>query len=310
LHSGDAHESNCDSIKSASNRNSGTVVFFRLPLHRSVPLNPMPLPTTKRSSSLSTTTTSPSTVVNMVPSSSSLLPPSMHHDREYHFSPRPSPTSVDGTFRFLVADDVLMLRKGLVHTLVSLFPECPISVCTACSAEDFLRAVSTQPFDMVICDNEFRYESASHKPLMWPPNARDGEGTAMSPPPRRPYITLNDKNTSTADSRRIMKDFFDHQECFTIEDGDGILSGFDAIMQLAVAKDPPFATPVLMILSGHKFEVSDGLGIIVARKPLKRGDFIPLLEDHAHKLVSAALCVEGEDGVYNRHGSRMFVSSK
>jgi len=107
-----------------------------------------------------------------------------------------------------------------------------------------------------------------------------------------------------------MKDFFDHQERFTIEEGDGILSGFDAIMQLAVAKDPPFVTPVLMILSGHKFEVSDGLGIIAARKPLKRGDFIPLLEDHAHELVSAALCVEGEDGVYNRHGSRMFVSSK
>merc|ERR1711971_748617 len=55
------------------------------------------------------------------------------------FCPSPAPDSANGSFRILVADDVLMLRKGLVRTIVNIFcqlRDCPVSIWTSCSAED------------------------------------------------------------------------------------------------------------------------------------------------------------------------------
>jgi len=77
----------------------------------------------------------------------------------FAFRPLPAYTSVDGTFRILVADDVLMIRKGMLHLIGkvwgSCFPDCPVSIYTACTAEDMLRAARSQPFDLIICDHLF-----------------------------------------------------------------------------------------------------------------------------------------------------------
>ena len=77
---------------------------------------------------------------------------------DYIFSPLPSPSSPDGCFRILVADDVPMLRKGLMRSVLDIFTQftnCPISVSTACTAEDALRAVGSVGYDLFICDNQF-----------------------------------------------------------------------------------------------------------------------------------------------------------
>lgn len=68
---------------------------------------------------------------------------------QYTLLPRPSPTSTNGSFRIMIADDVLVLRKGMVHTILDLwskrFPNCTVSISMACSAEDLLRAAAMQP---------------------------------------------------------------------------------------------------------------------------------------------------------------------
>ena len=86
---------------------------------------------------------------------------------EYIFRPLPSPNSIDGHFKILVADDVPMLRKGMIHALEQLwcnnFPYCPLSLSTGCSAEDVLRAVESEAFDMIICDHNFVMDKSKVK---------------------------------------------------------------------------------------------------------------------------------------------------
>ncbi len=231
-------------------------------------------------------------------------------DMQLTFRPQPPPTSSHGAFRVLVADDVLMLRKGMVHSITNLwserFPDCPVSISTACSAEDVLRAASSQPFDLIISDHSFNvYESKL--------NAI----TTNS----RPCIVFDESVDSPEQKRERTASFF-KDERFTIQEGDGSLLGLQALEQLAGWDGPPFPTPVLFLVSGHKIETTPELGIIVAQKPLKQSDMVALLESQALNLVSASLCEwqgaihDGNDGssqnnpgrvLVNGHGSQMFV---
>jgi signal transduction histidine kinase len=243
---------------------------------------------------------------------------------QYTFHPHPSPTSINGCFRIMVADDVLVLRKGMVHTILNLwskrFPNCPVSISTACSAEDLLRAAAMQPFDLIICDHLFNHDESKLKRLSTEELKTHG----------RPHVAFGGKTTSPGALRQVASEYFD-SERFTVEEGDGSLLGVEALTQLAETPNPPFKTPVLMLLSGHKIEVPPSLGVIVAQKPLKQSEFVPLLEAHALYLLNVGRCVGGGDNtsdsdVYpksihssgsvsgsdrgslvNEHGSQMFV---
>jgi len=217
--------------------------------------------------------------------------------KKYVFSPQPAPTSSDGCFRILVADDVAMLRKGLMRSVLDIFKEisdCPISVSTACTAEDALRAIGSNNYDMFICDNQFA--SPTHLTRM-PPD--------------------NDKNRNEVESRGTMVDVrravmkFFKEEAFTIAPGDGSLSGIDALLQLAKSKAPSINIPVLVLHSGHQLELPKEHGIIVVRKPLKRNDFVPLFERNAQNLIETGMCVEVKRGdkiaVLNRAGAQLYV---
>merc|ERR1712232_215427 len=86
--------------------------------------------------------------------------------RDYVFSPRPAADARGGCFRVLIADDVTMLRKGLMRSILDIFSkfsECPVSVSTACTAEDALRAVGAEQFDLFICDHQFAPPSHNHR---------------------------------------------------------------------------------------------------------------------------------------------------
>jgi signal transduction histidine kinase/CheY-like chemotaxis protein len=207
---------------------------------------------------------------------------------QYTLLPHPSPTSANGSFRIMIADDVLVLRKGMVHTILNLwskrFPSCPVSITTACSAEDLLRATATQPFDLIICDHLFNHDASKLKRLSVEELQTHG----------RPQVAFGGKTTSPSALRKIASEYFD-SERFTVKEGDGSLLGVEAITQLAEAPDPPFKTPVLMLLSGHKIEVPPSLGVIVAQKPLKQSELVPLLEAHALFLLNAGRCVKGGD---------------
>jgi hypothetical protein len=74
-----------------------------------------------------------------------------------------------------------------------------------------------------------------------------------------------------------------------------LLLGVEALTQLAEAPNPPFKTPVLMLLSGHKIEVPPSLGVVVAQKPLKQSEFVPLLEANAMYLLDVGRCMGGGD---------------
>ena len=220
--------------------------------------------------------------------------------KQYVFSPHPSPTSADGCFRILVADDVSMLRKGLMRSVLDIFTDfcdCPISVSTACTAEDALRALESQDYDLLISDNQFA--PPGHLKRFSPEN----EDTRLQVDNR------GDKNNI----RRSVLDFFT-KEAFTIAPGDGSLSGLDALLQLAQTKNPNFSTPVLVLHSGHQLELPRQLGIIVVRKPLKRIDFVPLFERNARNLVETGVCVEVKRGgdmlVFNKGGARLFRRRK
>jgi CheY-like chemotaxis protein len=232
---------------------------------------------------------------------------------QYTFRPRPSSNSANGYFRILVADDVPMLRKGLLHSISILFHDiCPVSVSTACSAEDALRAVASQPYDLFICDHQFNNEDPSRlKPL-----SPEEEETHD-----RPCYFHDAKTASRVELRQRLAEYF-KSERFTIEEGDGSLTGFDALMQLSEARNPPFPTPILMLLSGHHMEAPPSVGVIMAQKPLRQSEFGPFLEAHALTLLKAGRLVRGDStdinvnesknssvsgSLFNKHRSQMFV---
>merc|ERR1719410_740531 len=225
-------------------------------------------------------------------------------DIKYIFSPKPAPNSDNGSFRVLVADDVFMLRKGMVNTITnvfSTFPDCTVSIYTACTAEDMLRMVASQPFDLIISDNQFAVPS-DVKHL-------SSEGKSAQGRPHVLYV----KGTTT---RKCISNYFVNEQ-FDIQEGDGVLAGFDALMQLENQENPPFPTPVLMLLTGHNISAPPDSGIIVTQKPLRKSELVPLLECKAPNLIKLGICVEDEGSsregndnkikIINRHGSQLFV---
>jgi len=216
---------------------------------------------------------------------------------KYVFSPHPSPTSVNGCFRILIADDVSMLRKGLMRSVLDIFSgfaNCPISVGTACTAEDALRALKSQNYDMFICDNQF--DPPSHLSCLSPKSKDE----------RMQFCNRSDSKDKN-DIRKSVTEFF-AKEAFTTSPGDGSLSGLDALLQLAQRNDSN--VPVLIIHSGHQIQLSQKLGIICVRKPLRRIDFVPLLERNAQNLIESGMCVEVKRGndtiVLNKAGAQLF----
>lgn len=229
------------------------------------------------------------------PSGSSLVLPGSA--KKYIFSPQPAPNSVDGCFRILVADDVAMLRKGLMRSVLDIFKQvsdCPISVSTACTAEDALRAIESNAYDMFICDNQFAAPTHLKK----------------LPPEHEKTRFLVDSRGTTSDVRsRVMKFF--KNESFTIAPGDGSLSGLDALLKLAKETGPGLSIPILVLHSGHQLELPQQLGIIIVRKPLKRDDFVPMFERNAENLIETGMCKEVKNGdvvvVQNRGGAQLFI---
>jgi len=228
---------------------------------------------------------------------------------EYSFRPLPSPWSKDGCFRVLVADDVLMLRKGLVHTIGKLFaqkfPDCPVSVSTACTAEDMMRAVDAEAFDLIICDHHFNHDEKKVQKIV--------PGDPMAD--QRPALRFDESNSSQEATREGIRKFF-KMEKFTTEKDDGKVLGLDALVELATSTSLRHPTPVLMLVSGHKIEAEPQLGIVVAQKPLKSQEFITNLEKQAANLVLSKRCQEHTDAKSNstilvsQQGSQMFVQTK
>lgn len=217
--------------------------------------------------------------------------------RKYIFSPQPAPGAADGCFRILVADDVAMLRKGLMRSVLDIFKQvsdCPISVSTACTAEDALRAIESNSYDMFICDNQFA--APTHLRRL--------------PPEHEKTRYVVDSRGATSDVRsRVMKFF--KNESFTIAPGDGSLSGLDALLKLAKQTDLGISIPILVLHSGHQLELPQQLGIIIVRKPLKRDDFVPMFERNAEILIEAGMCIEEKKGnaivVKNQAGAQLFI---
>ena len=117
--------------------------------------------------------------------------------------------------------------------------------------------------------------------------------------------------------RQSIKDFFT-TERFTIREGDGALSGLDALMQIEKSShSSPLPFPVLVLLSGHKINIPNDCGIIIIQKPLKKSEFVPAMEAHALRLVKLDQCVnvqkikesktEGEISIVNKFGTQIFV---
>jgi len=222
--------------------------------------------------------------------------------QRYTFSPKPALDSPDGCFNVLVADDVTMLRKGLSKSILDIFskfPDCPVSISTACTAEDALRAVASHSFDLFICDNQFAA----------PDNLKKAS-IVVEQGGIRPRILSNDGRNL----REIVVDFFANEK-FTIEAKDGLLTGVDALSELAVATNPSFPTPILILHSGHEIELPRDKGVIVVQKPLKRSEFVSVIESHASFLVETGICFETstigqnetEIAVLNKRGSQIFT---
>ena len=205
---------------------------------------------------------------------------------QFVFSPRPSPDSRDGSFRILVADDVLMLRKGMVNTISALFTHCPVSISTACSAEDMLRATQSNPYDLIISDNLFHHDPANLRVLA--PHQEEKYG--------RPCFVFDPRTATRAEARKGLTEFF-RKEGFSVREGDGQMLGVDAIVQLYQKWDSVFPMPVLMLLSGHKIDLPESYGIVVARKPLKQGDLATVLEAAGPALVDTGHCTEATESV-------------
>ena len=79
-------------------------------------------------------------------------------------------------------------------------------------------------------------------------------------------------------------------EGFTVREGDGNLLGVEAAVQLSQKWDSVFPMPVLMLLSGHKISIAESHGIVVARKPLKQGDLVSVLEAAGPNLLDHRKC--------------------
>lgn len=245
---------------------------------------------------------------------SSLLPSSTtktNITERYVFKPMPAPGAA--TFRILVADDVFMLRKGLVHTLIAVFSRytnCPITINSACTAEDVLRAVDSATYDLLICDNQFadpsELRSLGNGEASRPCVYYREEGSSMT--------KTDPVGTTVVPKRKVISKFFS-EERFTIEEGDGSLSGLNALIKIGnMANDPTKQVPVLILLSGHKiqFPPQENYAIIVVQKPLKQPELVPLLEAHAHSLVNVGHCREAKDTgekdvIFSKSGSRLFV---
>ncbi|KAL7540717.1 hypothetical protein ACHAWF_006778 [Thalassiosira exigua] len=226
---------------------------------------------------------------------------------------RPALSSQSNHFRILIADDVLMLRKGLVRSILQVIDEekvgnCPVMVHTACTAEDALRMISTQPFDLLIMDNQYAP----------PTNVNRLEGGSEE----RPHI----RHEGTKKLQEIASDFF-RSESFTVEEGDGDLSGLQALLRILDSSDSstdssiqsdhlPYPTPIPILLSGHKFDLSSYCSMIVVQKPLRTSDIASLLEENAERLIESGLCVkEEEEGgemyrVVNLRGTQIFSKEK
>lgn len=210
----------------------------------------------------------------------------------YQFNPK---VGTSQQFRVLIADDVLMLRKGLVRSVLGLFQKknVPVFVQTACTAEDVLRVVNSQPYDIIIADNQYAP----------PDNAKQ-----LKDDNERPHLLCEDETTKISESVAN----FIRSESFSIEDGDGELSGLQALKQLLASSSNTHPTPILILLSGHKFDKVDSSGLIVVQKPLRASNIIPLLEANAQQLIDSGLCVkvvnEGGRGyrVLNQRGTQIF----
>eukprot|EP00977_Amphora_coffeiformis_P012378 scaffold3058_cov177-Amphora_coffeaeformis.AAC.15 len=279
---------------SKTKKYQGTVLFFTLPAYISTP---------QLGSSL-TDTCSRLTIENSLVNGI---------QEQVVFRPRPAPSSRDGTFRILVADDVLMLRKGMVHTISAVFTDCPVSISTACSAEDMLRAVETNPYDLIISDNLFHHDPANLRTLLSHQEEQYG----------RPAIVIDPTKTCRSGIRTLMTDFF-LNESFTVREGDGELLGVDAITRLCHAWKGDFPKPLMMLLSGHKIDLPISYGVIVARKPLKKSDLKSLLEAASPILLETGQCTDTSDSfsdgspselsgseysatsITNRHGAQIF----
>jgi CheY-like chemotaxis protein len=250
--------------------------------------------------------------------------------KSYAFAPRPSNGEESDCFRILVADDVLMLRKGMANALTNIFTGCPVSISTCCTAEDVLRATDNNPFDLIICDNLFHHDVSKWRKME---NAQERAKYG------RPSLTFDARVSSRKEIREKLSEYFSNER-FTLEEGDGEMTGFEAMLTLERTTNPTFPTPVLMILSGQKIEVPSNSGIMVAQKPLNQSEFISLLERSAPKLIQTGYCREempsdesadtaslsdSERGdciseapssemcmqvVVNRHGTQLFVSHR
>lgn len=248
---------------------------------------------------------------------------------EYKFHPKPSPFSKSGCFRVLICDDMPMMRKGMVHTIATIFPQkfpkCPVAISTACSAEDMLRAVDSEPFDLVICDHHFRHDNSAEEDVtvIAPVDVRaprrpvrGGSNSDLTHDLTRPCLQLGE--SSPQKKARRMGEFFKKEidffknERFTKKKSDGSITGFDALRQLARWSNLRFPTPVLMLLSGHKIEINARLGIVVVQKPLRAQDFVSTLEDSAKYLMLANRCtIQERQGkrpvLVNGHKSQFFA---
>merc|ERR1711977_644716 len=91
--------------------------------------------------------------------------------------------------------------------------DCPVSVSTACTAEDAMRALGTRAYDLFICDNQFA-----------PPN----QLTRFSPEDGESRLQVRNSGGDKDVVRKSVMEFFE-KEAFTVEQGDGSLSGVDAL---------------------------------------------------------------------------------
>ena len=200
----------------------------------------------------------------------------------------------------------------MVHAIMKLwtknFPDCPVSIRTACTAEDVLRTAQSEAYDLIICDHHFNHDDSKLKRIV--PGC-----SAVAD--HRPTLRCDGRKTSPEAARKDIRGFFE-KECFTIEENDGSLLGLSALLQIAGSSLKNFSTPVLMLVSGHKIEVESRLGIMVVQKPLKLSDFISSLESHALSLLQAGRLRfrqgsidtsdnRTRDTIVNSNGSRLFT---
>lgn len=297
--SGHKHKLDAEQPSCSTSPCSGTVIYLAIPVYRR----------------------EISKCMKLVNHESTNIPHKLSYpiSQQVKFCPRPTPEASNGHFRILVADDVMMLRKGVVHTIGSIwkkkYPQCPVSISTACTAEDVIRAARSQPYDMIFCDHLFDFDPSKITKLT-------PEEVAAK---KRPAIVFNDETLATqreGDLMRQKASTFFKNERFSTQDCDGALKGLEALEMMANQKAGlPFPTPVLVLLSGHSLEVDPRLGIIVAQKPVKLSEFIPMLEAHAAQLVKFGRCTEqpekkevcsesGSGRIVNARGSQMFIHEK